>query len=110
MSFISGTGLTSGQSSGGNISSIVIDIDQITNNFINDSLIISSNYTDLKTESNTELINKNIVEISNLITESKEDILTNSNLIYVHSGLISENKDDISTNSHLIYVHSGLIT
>ena len=49
MSFISGTGLVAGQSSG-NVSSITIDIDQITNNFIKDSLIISSNYTDLKTE------------------------------------------------------------
>ena len=52
MSFISGTGLTSGQSSG-NTQSITIDIDQITCNFIKKSLISSSNYTDLKTESNT---------------------------------------------------------
>ena len=66
MSFISGTGLTSGQSSG-NVSSIVIDIDQITNNFIKDSLIISSNYTDLKTESNTELINKILLKYQQIL-------------------------------------------
>ena len=101
MGFISGTGLTSGQSSGGNISSIVIDIDQITNNFIKDSLIISSNYTDLQTEENLKLINTNTGLISkntDAISANTDDILTNSNLIYVHSRLINENKDDILTN------------
>ena len=53
MSFISGTGLITGSQSSSSISSFTIDIDKITNNFMKDTLIISSNYTDFKTNLNT---------------------------------------------------------
>ena len=114
MSFISGTGLTSGQSS--SISSITVDKDQITNDFIKDTLIISSNYTDSKTEANSLIISTNSEDIlanSALITTNSENILANSALIatnteddLANSALVTTNSEDTLANSALIATNS----
>ena len=97
MSFISGTGLTSGQSSG-NVSSIVKDKDQITKKNIKDSLVISSNYTDLKTEANTEATQANLA----LMNTNSANITTNTEATRANLAIINTNSANITTNTESI--------